>query len=186
MMDIKVNKNNLIWYFILLICVLGLFFIYKYQVEIDTNLKKNGIKTTGYCTVKHSEPLAYKQKQLVSWVYNIDGKEYHRKKTKSTPIKLQNYEYYTIYYKADDKEAVFIDYTDFILKGKYLNTESILVDKDVFNKKNIFFKYVVYDIEYERYQKLKFELTNDFSKKYLVKYNVANPKIGYIYLDSIR
>lgn len=39
-MDIKVNKNNLIWYFILLICVLGLFFIYKYQVEIDTNLKK--------------------------------------------------------------------------------------------------------------------------------------------------
>jgi hypothetical protein len=185
-MGFKINKSNLFWYFILLVCVIGLFFIYKYQIGIDVNLKENGIKTTGYCTVKQTDPLAYKQKQLVSWVYNIDGKKYYRKKTKSTPIELQNYEYYTIYYKADDKEKIFIDYTDFILKGRYLNTESILVDKDMFNKKRVSFKYVVNDVEYERYQRLKVEPTSKFAKNYLVKYNVDNPKIGYLYLDSIR
>ena len=186
MVDIKINKNNLTWYFILLICVLGLFFLYKYQLKIDDDLKKNGIKTTGYCIVKDSSPLAYKQRQLVRWVYSIDGKNYRRKKTKSSSIKLENYEYYTIYYNTKDKEEIFVDYIKFILKGEYSNTESILVEKIALNKKDIYFKYIVDNIEYERYQKVKLGLTDDLTKKYLVKYNVANPKIGYIYLDSIR
>ncbi|ARV15016.1 hypothetical protein [Polaribacter sp. SA4-12] len=186
MVDIKINKNNLTWYFILLICVLGLFFLYKNQLKIDDDLKKNGIKTTGYSIVKDSSPLAYKQRQLVRWVYSIDGKNYRRKKTKSSSIKLENYEYYTIYYNTKDKEEIFVDYTEFILKGVYSNTESILVEKIALNKKDIYFKYIVDNIEYERYQKVKLGLTDDLTKKYLVKYNVTNPKIGYIYLDSIR
>lgn len=147
---------------------------------------KNGVKTTGYCIVEQTDPLAYKQKQLASWIYDVNGKEYKRKRTKSTPNKLQNYEYYTIYYKTDNKEEIFVDFTEFVLRGEYFNTKSVLVKNNIFNKDEVFFKYVVDSIEYERFQKVKFKKKDDSSVKYLVKYNVANPKIGYIYLDSIR
>lgn len=107
-------------------------------------------------------------------------------RTKSTPNKLQNYEYYTIYYKTDNKKEIFVDFIEFVLRGEYFNTKSVLVKNNIFNKDEVFFKYVVDSIEYERFQKVKFKKKDDSSVKYLVKYNVANPKIGYIYLDSIR
>ncbi len=72
------NKKNLTWYFVLGFTLVGFIVFINSRRNSGINLMKNGVKTTGYCIVEQTYPLAYKQKQLASWIYDVNGKEYKR------------------------------------------------------------------------------------------------------------
>jgi hypothetical protein len=177
--------KNLGWLITLLILVSGIIYLYIYQKNHDKNLKLIGKKTIGRCKLREKSLLANKQNQTAEWKYKIDNISY-RSKGKSTPFKLQNLEYYVIYYNPKNKEDIVIDYTDFVLFGDYKNTNCVNVKEDLYNNNEIVFEYSVEGKKYERRQICELKKGIDLDKKYLVKYKVGKPEIAYIYLDSIK
>jgi hypothetical protein len=177
--------KNLGWYITMLILFSGIIYLYIYQRNYSKDLKINGKKTIGYSKLRESNLLDYKQKQIAEWKYEIDNISY-TSKGKSTPFRLQNFEYYVIYYNPKNKEDIVIDYKDFVLNGNYKNTNSVSLKEDLFNSNRVVFEYSVGGKKYERTQSCELKNGIDLEKIYLVKYKVGKPEIAYIYLDSIQ
>ena len=95
----------------------------KYQIDNDTKLLKNTYETVAYSRLETKNLLDYKNKQLISWNYTIDGRNYS--KIKSQVNNIQNSEYYVIHYNPKNKEDIIINYEKFVLNGNYKKTNSI-------------------------------------------------------------
>ena len=177
--------KNLGWYITMLILFGIVFYVIpKYQIDNDTKLLKNTYETVAYSRLETKNLLDYKNKQLISWNYTIDGRNYS--KIKSQVNNIQNSEYYVIHYNPKNKEDIIINYEKFVLNGNYKKTNSISLKEDLFNSNRVFFEYSVGGKKYERRQSCELKNGIDLDKIYLVKYKVGKPEIAYTYLDSIQ
>ncbi|AUC80737.1 hypothetical protein [Lacinutrix sp. Bg11-31] len=177
--------KNLGWYITMLILFGIVFYVIpKYQIDNDTKLFENNYETIAYCQLETKSLLSYKNKQLVKWNYTIDGRNY--RKVKDQTNNIQDSEYYIIHYNPQNKEDIVIDYKKFVIKGNYKNTSSLNIKEDLLNNDLVTFEYFVNDKKYKRIQSCELNNGLDLEKEYLVKYKVENPKIAYVFLDSIR
>ena len=168
----------------MILVVVGFVYIFFFQRNKSAQLIETGLNTVGHFQYKESGLLDFKQSKQGTWSYTIDGTRYEILRT--IPFKINTNEFYMVYYDSLDKENVEIAYDQFVLIGKFENTEATEISRSWLNSNVIDFKYKVKGTEYTRSQYLKSESAFNPRNKYLVKYKVGSPQTAYIFVDSLK
>lgn len=121
--------------------------------------------------------------------YNINGITYQSRYRNQTQS-FREGEYYKMVYNSKEPSEGKILLLYPIISGKFNTTKGkIIRQKENIDKILIIeFQYNIGHKSYERYQywKKNNKDTICYSCNYLVKYNIKNPKIAYIFLDSLQ
>ena len=160
------------------ITVTGFVSLFFYKKGNSDNLKENGIRTVGKINLIGKDVIC---------TYTIKDQVYVSKRVTSPYYGLVSGEYYMIGYDSLDYHDFEIIYSSPVLSKEYQygNTKTDNINVAIENDEVVKYTFTVANNKYERLQKKDGEKKVNEQDAFLVKYNVANPQMAYVYLDSI-
>ena len=161
-----------------IIMVTGFVSLFFYQKNNSKNLEKNGLRTVGKIDVIGQD---------VVCTYTVKDQAYSKRVT-SPYYGLVSGESYIIAYDSLDNDNFQIIYSLPVLSKEYQynNTKTENISTSFEDNEVVKYTFIVGNNKYERLQQIG-EDKKSFNKQntFLVKYNIINPQMAYVYLDSI-